>query len=135
MLKTPARAAGHGRGLRALLAELARLPRIDRLDLVRLSHDEVAEQLAGILGSAPSAGLVRRIHERSEGNPFFAEELLAAGAEGARPDTLRDALLLRKTASAHVSHILEKLAARNRGEAAAIAARLGLDNGSPGPGS
>ena len=101
--------------LRGLLAELARLPRIDRLDLGRLSHDEVAEQLAGILGSVPSADLVRRIHRRSEGNPFFAEELLAADADGALPDTLRDALLLRIEALPEASrHLLRFLAAAGR---------------------
>jgi DNA-binding CsgD family transcriptional regulator len=35
-------------------------------------------------------------------------------------------VITEKTASVHVSHILAKLDARNRGEAAAIAHRLGL---------
>jgi DNA-binding NarL/FixJ family response regulator len=81
--------------LRGLLAELERLPGTERLELARLSRAEVEEQLAGILDRRPSADLVTQVHARSEGNPFFAEELLAAGAEGRLPDSLRDALMLR----------------------------------------
>jgi DNA-binding CsgD family transcriptional regulator/tetratricopeptide (TPR) repeat protein len=109
------------------LVEFARLPAIERIDLVRLSRDEIAEQLAGILGSAPGVDLVRRIYERSEGNPFFAEELLAAGVGGPLPDTLRDALLLRIEALPEGSRqLLRILAAAGRpvlGELLAAAAQ------------
>src|SRR4051812_14032227 len=67
--------------LRGLLAEVERLPKTTRIALNRLSRDEVEAQVAAILDAPPSADLVQRVHERSEGNPFFAEELLAAGAE------------------------------------------------------
>jgi DNA-binding CsgD family transcriptional regulator/tetratricopeptide (TPR) repeat protein len=75
----------------------------------------VEAQLAGILAAAPPPDLVTRVHERSEGNPFFAEELVAAGADGALPDSLRDALLLRTDAlSEQAQELLRVLAAAGR---------------------
>ena len=58
---------------------------------------ELADQLEDILGAAPDADLLDRLLARSEGNPLFAEELLAAGRDGRGelPPTLRDALMLR----------------------------------------
>jgi predicted ATPase len=84
--------------LRGLLGELARNRRVQRLDLLRFSRAEVAEQLAGLLGADPPARLVDDIYARSEGNPFFAEELLLAGEgadSGALPLSLREVLLAR----------------------------------------
>jgi DNA-binding CsgD family transcriptional regulator/tetratricopeptide (TPR) repeat protein len=82
--------------LRPFLAELNRDGRAQRLELGRLGRREVAELGAGILGEPPSPGLAREILARSEGNPFFAEELLAARLDGARlPPALRDLLLAR----------------------------------------
>src|SRR5215207_5686569 len=82
--------------LRPLLAELERV-RALRIDLAGLTRDELAEQLAGILGSPPDAALVDRLYARSEGNPLFTEELLAAGTDGlgAVPPSLAAALALR----------------------------------------
>ncbi|HZB76691.1 MAG TPA: AAA family ATPase [Solirubrobacteraceae bacterium] len=82
--------------LRALLAELERT-RAVRVDLRDLTREELAEQLEGILGTPPDAALVERLYARSEGNPLFAEELLAAGVDGrgAVPPSLADALALR----------------------------------------
>ena len=83
--------------LRPLLAELERDPRARRIELARLNRDELAGQLADILDDAARAELVERLYARSEGNPLFAEELLAAGGDGrgALPPTLRDALMVR----------------------------------------
>jgi DNA-binding CsgD family transcriptional regulator/tetratricopeptide (TPR) repeat protein len=84
--------------LRRLLGELARNRRVQRLELPRFTRAEVAELLAGLLGADPPARLVDDIYARSEGNPFFAEELLLAG-EGADPrvlpPSLREVLLTR----------------------------------------
>jgi DNA-binding NarL/FixJ family response regulator len=83
------------------LAETDRSPGVERLELRRLGQTAVARQLAGILGHPPDTGLVASVYERSDGNPFFAEELLAAGAETRRlPPTLREVLAARL---AHVS--------------------------------
>ena len=82
--------------LRPLLAELERV-RALRIDLTALTRDELSEQLAGILGSPPEPALVDRLYARSEGNPLFTEELLAAGLDGlgALPPSLAAALALR----------------------------------------
>ena len=82
--------------LRPFLAELDRLRSIQRLELPRLSEDEVRAQIAGIQGvREPERELVEQIFERSEGNPFFVEEL-ATSSEGCDiSDSLRDLLLVR----------------------------------------
>ena len=83
--------------LRPLLAEMERDPRSRRIEIARLSRDELAGQLEDILDGAPDPGLVDRLYARSEGNPLFAEELLASGDDGrgSLPPTLRDALMVR----------------------------------------
>ena len=50
--------------------------------LDRLGKGEVAAQLASILGQAPEPELLEEIWRRSEGNPFFVEELLVAARSG-----------------------------------------------------
>ncbi len=79
--------------MRAFAAGLARAS-VRSLELGPLERAEVAQQIEAITGSRPSAEKVRRIYERSQGNPFFAEELADAG-EGVLPETLRDLLLIR----------------------------------------
>jgi DNA-binding CsgD family transcriptional regulator/tetratricopeptide (TPR) repeat protein len=82
--------------LRPFLAELDRSGRAERVELGRLDRRELAELLERILDEPVAAALVGEILARSEGNPFFAEELLAAHVEGSRlPSVLRDLLLAR----------------------------------------
>ena len=83
--------------LRPLLAELERDTRARRIELTRLTRDELGELLADILGGPPDDELVERLYARSEGNPLFTEELLAARLDGrgGLPTTLRDALMVR----------------------------------------
>jgi DNA-binding CsgD family transcriptional regulator len=83
--------------LRPLLAELDRLGRARAIELAPFDRDELSEALADILGQAPSEQLVDRLLVRSEGNPLYIEELLAAGLDGrgAAPQTLRDAFMVR----------------------------------------
>jgi DNA-binding CsgD family transcriptional regulator/tetratricopeptide (TPR) repeat protein len=85
------------RPLRSLLAELRRRDDAELLDLAPLSTEEVVRQLESIDGGALGGGGLRSVALRAGGNPFLAEELLAAGAtsEGELPQGLRDALLLR----------------------------------------
>ncbi|ANP56377.1 hypothetical protein AVL59_08565 [Streptomyces griseochromogenes] len=84
--------------LRPLLAELDRLRTVRRLELARLTREEVARQIAGILAAEPDPAQVDDIYERSDGNAFFVEELAVAACEGCRTgltDSLRDLLLVR----------------------------------------
>ncbi len=84
--------------LRPFLAELDRVRAVRRLDVPRLTREEVGEQLAGILGTRPSPEVIGKVFKRSEGIPFFVEELARAerdGHPGGLPDSLRDLLLVR----------------------------------------
>jgi DNA-binding CsgD family transcriptional regulator/tetratricopeptide (TPR) repeat protein len=84
--------------LRPLLGELVRLPGVERLELAPFSRVELAAQLEAIAGVPLAADQLERIGERSEGNPFYAEQLLAAGggdADIGLPSTLADVLLAR----------------------------------------
>ncbi|MDX1658226.1 MAG: AAA family ATPase, partial [Nitriliruptorales bacterium] len=81
--------------LRVPLAELGRLRRVTRIDLAPFGADDVAAQLARILDRPPDPELVEIISERSGGNPFYVEELLAAVRDQdgeLRPDVLPPAL-------------------------------------------
>ncbi|MGW2486676.1 helix-turn-helix transcriptional regulator [Streptomyces sp. NPDC001606] len=84
--------------LRPLLAELDRLRTVRRIELARLTREEVACQIAGILAAEPDPAHVDDIFERSDGNAFFVEELAVASRTGCRTgltDSLRDLLLVR----------------------------------------
>lgn len=82
-----------------LFAELARHPRSERIALEPLNREEVADQLAAILGSPPASPLIEAIYSRTQGNPFFSEELLASeSVVTSMPDTLADVLSARVAA-------------------------------------
>jgi DNA-binding CsgD family transcriptional regulator len=83
--------------LRPLLSELERLDHASRIELQPFDRPELSEALADILGANPDAALLNRLFERSEGNPLYTEELLAAGLDGrgAAPQSLRDAFIAR----------------------------------------
>ncbi len=107
--------------LRPLLAELERLERARRVELAPFDRDELTEALADILGDAPAEALVARLFARSEGNPLYTEELLAAGLDGrgAAPQSLRDAFMVR----------IERLSADAQRAARAVAVGRRLDEG------
>jgi DNA-binding CsgD family transcriptional regulator/tetratricopeptide (TPR) repeat protein len=107
--------------LRPLLSELERLERARRVDLAPFDRSELTEALTDILGDAPSDGLVARLFARSEGNPLYTEELLAAGLDGrgTAPQSLRDAFMLR----------IERLSPDAQRAARAIAVGRRLDEG------
>jgi len=83
--------------LRSWLAEVGRSERVERLELDPLDEAEVAELVRNITGEEPATATIAEYYRRSDGNPFFVEELLASGADvGAQlPSSLRDVLLSR----------------------------------------
>jgi len=82
--------------LRPFLADLVRLPWTVRIDLPRLGRAEVASMLAALSGPQPTAELVDQIHRRSEGVPFYVEELAMLDRDGTGvPESLRGALEAR----------------------------------------
>src|SRR6266567_1814349 len=84
--------------LRPFLAGLDRSGRAERLEVDRFDRVDLADLLAGILGTRPDDELVEGIYRRSEGNAFFAEELLATTHQGngrSLPPSLENVLLSR----------------------------------------
>ena len=103
--------------LRPFVLELERSGRAIRVELEPFTRAELREQVAGILEETPGPALVDRLLERSEGNPFFTEELLASSREPGEPlsDSLRDILLSRVEAqSAGVRDVLRIAAVAGR---------------------
>ncbi|MFZ4894290.1 helix-turn-helix transcriptional regulator [Plantibacter sp. Mn2098] len=87
-----------GHPLRAFLTELDRTRRVARHEVGRLTRAQVKRQAELILGTTPAESSIESVYTRSEGVPFFVEELLGidetcSGAE--LPDTLRELLLAR----------------------------------------
>ncbi|MFW6033875.1 MAG: helix-turn-helix transcriptional regulator [bacterium] len=82
--------------LRPLLAELVRLPAVERLPLQPFGHAEAREFVQALADETVGERVIADVAERSEGNAFFAEELLAASAaHGGIPTALADVLLTR----------------------------------------
>ena len=103
-----------GHPLRPFLAELERSGQAQRLELEPLRRVELADQLEAIVGTRLAGRTIERIFARSEGNPFFAEELLATmdtGPPDDLPGSLREALLLRVEALAPTTQDILRAAA------------------------
>src|SRR5690606_18468709 len=64
--------------LRGLLAELVRLPAVERLDLAPFDASELRDYLATLHGGRLPENVAADIDRRSEGNAFYAAELLGA---------------------------------------------------------
>src|SRR5690242_10471366 len=90
--------------IRRLRANLRRSRTLRELTLQPLSLEDSAELAAAVLGAPPSPTLARTLHDRTQGVPFFVEELAAAlrpglsegphglehDAEVPVPDTIRE---------------------------------------------
>jgi DNA-binding CsgD family transcriptional regulator/tetratricopeptide (TPR) repeat protein len=85
--------------LRSLVTAWERVRTVERVELGRFNRDEVAAQLSAIRNAAPTAQFTDVVFERSQGNAFLVEEILAAADSGADPGdlppSLRDVLLAR----------------------------------------
>jgi DNA-binding CsgD family transcriptional regulator/tetratricopeptide (TPR) repeat protein len=100
-----------------------------RVQLDRLSREEQALQLSGILGVPPTRTWIDHVFSRAEGNPFFAEELVALGGSADLPATVRDLLQARLDAlPAGTRRVVRAAAAAGRrSEHALLAEILGID--------
>jgi DNA-binding CsgD family transcriptional regulator/tetratricopeptide (TPR) repeat protein len=63
-----------------------------RIELRPFTRDEQAYQLSAIVGIPPTRARLDQVYARAEGNPFFAEELIALGTADVVPVTVRDLL-------------------------------------------
>ena len=127
-----------GHPLRRMRTDLRRAGRLHEIVIEPLNREETALLTAAVLAQTPSPELVAVLYDRTQGVPFFLEELAVALATSGRlksggsgvelavgehmpiPDTLRDAVLLR------VEGLSEQ--ARRALEVAAVAGmRFGLD--------
>jgi ATP/maltotriose-dependent transcriptional regulator MalT len=79
--------------LRPFVAELSRS--VQRIELERLDFDDVTDLLQDLLGREPSSSEATRLYERSEGNPFYLEELTACPTDFGLPQSLRELMLVR----------------------------------------
>ena len=114
------------------LAELERSGRVERVGLEPFDLRDVTAQLQSIAGHDLPPALIESIHARSNGNAFFAEELLVAAGDDGRtelPPTLRDVLLARIAELAEPTQEFLRLAsaAGQRVDPALLADAAGLD--------
>ncbi|WP_219464956.1 helix-turn-helix transcriptional regulator [Nonomuraea rhizosphaerae] len=85
-----------GEPLWPYLSALGRLRTVRRLEPALMSRGEVADVMAGVLGSRPPPAFVERVCRRSGGNVLYVEELTRHGdTEESLPDSLRDLLRRR----------------------------------------
>ncbi|WP_306387769.1 helix-turn-helix transcriptional regulator [Microbacterium sp. MPKO10] len=85
---------GRGSAVHTFLAEGERARLLERVGLSRLDRTQVRQLAESMRGDNLSDDVLDRIVDRTDGVPFFVEEL-ACCATGAMPDTLRDLLLAR----------------------------------------
>jgi DNA-binding CsgD family transcriptional regulator/tetratricopeptide (TPR) repeat protein len=76
------------------LAEISRFPGARRVDLEPLDQAGITGLVAACSGGSADPALVSSVLARSEGNPLYAEELVAAGSR-AIPEHLSDLFLAR----------------------------------------
>jgi DNA-binding CsgD family transcriptional regulator len=68
--------------LRGVVRELLRLPTVTAIELGPLADPAMAEYLTALGGQRLDAAALEAIIRRAEGNAYYAEELLAASADG-----------------------------------------------------
>ena len=113
---------------RKTLAEIGRTVGSRRIDLGGLGRDDIAGLVAARIDGPPDPSVVSTVLARSEGNPLYAEELLAADQEGI-PGHLSDLLLARIDALDQGPRALLRVASVNgtRLDTETLAELAGLD--------
>ena len=99
------------------LPALRLCPAVETIELEPLPQADIARQIEAILNQPVDASILRRISERSQGNPFYVEELLATpdGLAGRLPAALSSALLTRvEGLTAETRRLLDVLSAFGR---------------------
>jgi tetratricopeptide (TPR) repeat protein len=102
--------------LRPLLSELVRLPAVDRLDLSPFNAADARRFVEALSDDLPE-DVVQQVAERSEGNAFFAEELIAVATcdDRSLPSALADVLLSRvERLSPEAQHVIRVASVRGR---------------------
>jgi DNA-binding NarL/FixJ family response regulator len=135
--------------LRWLRNELRRGGNLEELALEPLDREQTAALLEELLAERPSSSLLAAIHDRTQGSPFFTEELVAAlrardrlhaGPRGLEladesevpvPDTIRDAVAISASELSEQARDAAEVAAVadqpfDLGLAAELASRAGL---------
>lgn len=107
---------GHGVSVSSWIADTG--SRLRRLVVPKFTEEETASLARTLTGAVPSAATSGRLWSRTDGNPFFAEQLVAAGLEGAErgmPDELAELLRARVFATGpEQRRIVELLAVAGR---------------------
>ena len=106
---------GRGHHARSFLAELSRDRRAVRVDLPRLDREGTRRLMRALLGDSPSDSAVDALLERSDGVPFYIEELIDLETCDDVPpslsDGLRDLLLVRyERLSDEAQHVVRHMA-------------------------
>jgi DNA-binding NarL/FixJ family response regulator/tetratricopeptide (TPR) repeat protein len=115
-----------GHPLRRLRTELRRAGRLAELGVQPLDADATARIAARVLGGEPGPALRATLLDRTQGVPFFVEELAAALREGARLVPGRDGLELEDASSVPIPETLRD-ALRIRAEGLSDDARAALE--------
>ena len=98
-----------GHPLRLFVAELERRPNVVHLQLEPLGRADSTALLAAILGGPPDPQLSEAIFRRSEGNPFFVEELAGVPVLEPQPAALKPDAALPRLLSTLLSARVERL--------------------------
>ncbi|MCY7342167.1 MAG: AAA family ATPase, partial [Pseudonocardia sp.] len=85
--------------LRPVLSQLLRLPAVERVELAPLDAPRALELVRLLADGSLPEPMLRRVAQRSEGNAFFAEELVSASSDGL-PHGLAEVLMARVEALA-----------------------------------
>ncbi len=93
------------------ITELTRHARVSVIRVDALDRDAVAALVRSTVGAEADEALIERISTRSQGNPFFVEELIAARHSDVLTPGLRDVVLVNVEALSRPAQQLVRLAA------------------------